>query len=499
MVCPFELNVDESQMLAQAMRLASHPVPWLSMDGTTSGPVNSWFLLCAHWLTRLPLDYHLAHGAAALTLVAILLLCHRTAAKLFDPAAAIAGTVAVAAWLSVNQQPDFLQFASELPSLVLLFAGLAAGVGRDGRAATQWGSLAFAGLCLGLIPWAKLQAAPIAAFAGLWLWIDALRGSPVRRIARAATLAAAAILPSAIMLAWLARTGALEQFQRSYLETGLLYSGSKSFAQSARDLLELFTGRYVSPLALAGVALLAFAIWRAPSAEFRSTLRRRAPALALIGFLVVAAIGACVKPQTQFPHYQFFLVFPTGLLIAAALDLAGAAKLGPIALQSRFGFGAVLVALALGPLLAQAPGFDTVRSTLGILRLDPLTIIQARRAAVVRAAAPDARSLAVWGWEPGLYVSLQLPPSTRHAINHFLLLPGPHRQYLRETFLTDLLIERPEVVVSVTGGFSLMNADDDGRFLELERLLTTNYVLAARERMSDDSVVSVHRRQPAPR
>ena len=39
-----ELNPDESQMLAQAMRFVSHPVPWRDVDGTTSGPLNSLLL-----------------------------------------------------------------------------------------------------------------------------------------------------------------------------------------------------------------------------------------------------------------------------------------------------------------------------------------------------------------------------------------------------------------------------------------------------------------------
>src|SRR5580700_2272527 len=36
-----EINVDESQMLAQGVRYLSHPVPWRDVDGTTSGPLDS--------------------------------------------------------------------------------------------------------------------------------------------------------------------------------------------------------------------------------------------------------------------------------------------------------------------------------------------------------------------------------------------------------------------------------------------------------------------------
>jgi hypothetical protein len=35
---PLELNVDESGLLAQVLRLSVDPVPWRGFDGTTSGP-----------------------------------------------------------------------------------------------------------------------------------------------------------------------------------------------------------------------------------------------------------------------------------------------------------------------------------------------------------------------------------------------------------------------------------------------------------------------------
>ena len=41
---PMELNPDETQMASQAMKYLLDFVPWRSVDGTTSGPLNSWLL-----------------------------------------------------------------------------------------------------------------------------------------------------------------------------------------------------------------------------------------------------------------------------------------------------------------------------------------------------------------------------------------------------------------------------------------------------------------------
>src|SRR5260221_11262387 len=56
---PQELNVDESQMLAQGLRYLSHPIPWRDVDGTTSGPLNS-LLLSVPMLFGAPASYEIS-------------------------------------------------------------------------------------------------------------------------------------------------------------------------------------------------------------------------------------------------------------------------------------------------------------------------------------------------------------------------------------------------------------------------------------------------------
>ena len=46
------------------------------------------------------------------------------------------------------------------------------------------------------------------------------------------------------------------------------------------------------------------------------------------------------------------------------------------------------------------------------------------------------RSLAIWGWQPGVYVITGIPPATRYSDDHFLISPGPVQAY-RGRFLDD--------------------------------------------------------------
>src|SRR3954470_24047703 len=58
-----EYNPDESQLIAGAITLRIDPVPWRSVDGFTSGPLNFYPLLVPR-LFGLPLDYFTARLTA---------------------------------------------------------------------------------------------------------------------------------------------------------------------------------------------------------------------------------------------------------------------------------------------------------------------------------------------------------------------------------------------------------------------------------------------------
>src|SRR2546429_1875317 len=107
-----ELNPDESQMMAQALRLGIDPVPWRGMDGTTSGPVNTWVLFLAHGL-GMPLDYRWVHALAALALAALSVLTYATLRPLAGRAVAAGGGAVAAVALGLAQGANFTPWSSE--------------------------------------------------------------------------------------------------------------------------------------------------------------------------------------------------------------------------------------------------------------------------------------------------------------------------------------------------------------------------------------------------
>jgi hypothetical protein len=62
-----EINVDESQFLAQLLRYKIDPIPWRGVDGGSSGPLNTWVISWAP-IFGLKIDYFAARVTGLLCL-----------------------------------------------------------------------------------------------------------------------------------------------------------------------------------------------------------------------------------------------------------------------------------------------------------------------------------------------------------------------------------------------------------------------------------------------
>ena len=92
------------------------------------------------------------------------------------------------------------------------------------------------------------------------------------------------------------------------------------------------------------------------------------------------------------------------------------------------------------------------------------------------------RSLAIWGWAPGVYVLTGLPPATRDAIGHFAISQGPMQGYFRARFLGDLRKQPPDLFVDAVAPDVYMWrgwTENDGyeSDLRLRKFVDDNYVL----------------------
>lgn len=447
MRCPFQLNVDEGQILAQAMRYETDLTPWRAVDGETGGPILSWVVLAAHKV-GLPYTFCTLHVLAAFCLAVTLLSAFVAIEGLWGEAPALVALAAGTWWLGLVPDADFTHYSSELIPDLLIATGLVALLNARRSESGGGGFAALTGLLLGLVPWAKPQAVPIALVLGLaavlMLGGDPAR-SPRQRGQAVGWLLAGALLPSGLLLAWIHGAGAWDQFWNSYIVANLARAGARPWAVHRANLGRLLFFQEGAPwfldtaLLLLGAACLAGRPgWRALS---------KGPAL-LAAALLAAALFAALRPLTQYSHYEQLCLLP--LLLCAgggAQLLLGRAATAPLP-PNRVALAVLLLALIPLPVtyFFHNEGPRVVRETWNYKRSKAFEA-QAFVDDSVRHFAIDPKSLAVWGWAPFLYVDLGLPPTTRDAGYTSLHDGNPSQAFMRAAFLRDLVASAPQVIV----------------------------------------------------
>lgn len=430
-------NPDESQLIAGALTLHERPVFWRDIDGTTSGPLNLWPLLLPA-AAGLRLDYTAARLVGALVTVLMLAALHAALARRLPEEAARLLVLPAWTFFIFNQDPEIAQYGSELVPALLLAAGAAAVLRSLDGHPRLWCGLT--GLAAGALPFAKLQAAPFTVALLLFTALAHGRTTVGRRALP--WLAAGALLPVALCLGPVALAGAFDDFLVRYLKVNLLgYT-----LEGAR----YFNDAFPTPDLVFGFESFLWPVVGVIAAGLGLVLLRRTrpdiPAVVLSAGLVAAALLAVYLPHKPFAHYFLLLVAPLTLLLGA---LAGPALIGLASAvpARRLLLAALLVAGLCGFSVAHHLRHpDALR---GFVRSRP-PLARELIEAVQRHTRPGD-GLAVWGWQPGLYVFTQTVSATPDLIVFWQIVPSAWRDFYRDRYLRALTGRPPAVFVDTTG------------------------------------------------
>lgn len=320
-----ELNMDESQMLSQAMKFLLDAVPWRSVDGTSSGPLNSFFLSGFLWL-GIPPGYvflHVLATAMASLLVVTAFLSIRTLAT---RRAAAWGVAPMTLCVGFSGNPAFLHYSSELlPALLLALACyflLRWFVGAQKYPEKSRSiCLFFIGASLGSAPWCKLQSAPLSLTLAVaaTIAIFVYRKNSLRW-AELLFLCIGLALPSILMVMVVLRAGVWNDFWTSYVLANLAYAGPFTWARFSRHILLTLRSIEILPL----TSVCAFALLLAGYFAYRKPRRvRPGQHQAVIVFFALfsaVSLASVARPAYFFPHYILFLLFPLSCLAAILIS-----------------------------------------------------------------------------------------------------------------------------------------------------------------------------------
>jgi hypothetical protein len=488
------LNPDEAQFLAGAIKLRSNMNTWLSVDLMTSGPLNAIPLMWP-FLLGLNTGFAVAHiTAVALLGLTWLFLLWALQFAPRDVRILLGGATILL--LAGAGHTDFLQFASELvPSLLLMFSAAIA-LTAVARRTGLYGILA-AGFCLGAVPFAKLQATPIAVTIGLTLLVLTFRKQP-RPWRSVPLLVASACVPGVLILTPLNIANGISDFWISYIYGGLLYTqGTWDKAQQwgvvppqivalasllKTDRLLKFYFILLGAVSIAALGAVAIAAVRPKNAWSQRKILFSADSQRCAVSAVILASGllAAAAPARPYEHYAFFVIWPAALFTGSVWSLARSG--GEISSTAAMRLSAVL-----GVLLVVATGaaasFEN-RSKVKEYQVfsDPGgTFLPV---SLLPTGHGEAGRALIWGYMPELYVWSGWTSATRDQISYLEIWPSQTRDYYRERTISDLRASPPDYVIDAVGRgeVSFFNPKTDGisSFPELAQFVSDNYTLVSR-------------------
>lgn len=483
---PHQINPDESQMLSQGMKFLIDPVPWRGVDGTSGGPLNSYFISLFLLLGIKP-GYILIHALADVLVCAQISIVYLTLVRISSRTWAMWGILPMVLGLAHTSDLNFLHYSSELlPTLLLvvgfhLFVVLVQGQ-REGGTSPQSVLLLLCGLAIGMTPWCKLQALPMAAvlIAAVSAHVFFSNGRRAVAFSHLCKFWLAASFPSVLILAIVAWGGALKDFWYSYILGNMAYAGPLVMRQMFVGIvwaLLLPEIKFLAGILLLGLLLRLVVGGRQESLEIRTQQNWITGTATCLFF---SALFAVCRPGYAFAHYAIFL-FPSMTYLVVIL-ISRLSPLGKERSKRRMRIALQVSAFGVAVLVASFMG-DRIRMLREIAQ--PAPNASERIAAEIRNLEMNrpVKSMAIWGWEPGVYVLTGIPPATRDAIGHFVISLGPAHPYFRQRFLGDMQKANPDLFVDAVakGAFLWTWTEKDGYESdpELKKYIDEHYLLVS--------------------
>ncbi|GAB2547588.1 hypothetical protein GCM10027085_43450 [Spirosoma aerophilum] len=492
------LNVDETQMIAEALTLLQDPVYWRSVDGTTIGPLNSYLLAwpgLLHW----PITYVTCRLTATCLVGLTSWLLFAAMRELLSPLASRVSLLVLMLFLWFTTYFDYLHCSSELPALPILAYCWRILVRLYKRPASFTGQhmvwLITGGLA-GLIPFIKLQAVPSIAIIVTALLVNLTARRETKRYLPTAKkalrwLLIGGLLPSLLIIGLCTLWGVSERMYVFYFKSNLL-----NYREYYKDLYPntqlplweklarlpgFFTaeptfGHYVWLFLLATSLAIGGRIYR----------RKRLPAGQQwllgwsLGWLAMACYSVAM-PATEYGHHLWLVLLPlTWLLSVATQELLTS---WPILRVNRLRLAALTIVPSLIQLSAvQHAGLQKAHYYLYCLAHPQAVEVNPVSSAISAWALPGDR-LVIWGWQNRYHVDTQLPQGTSENTSFRSMYPHSLRPAYQHKYLKDIMTSRPTFFLDATGPNSLFMSDTARyrfeQFPPLARYIVRHYRLVS--------------------
>lgn len=463
------LNADEALFISGAMKLLKDPVFWRSLQTGSSGPLNI-YPLTVPALFGLRLEYATSRLIGLFLITTPVICLYYSLRYLYGNAIARLSAIPVVTCIALMTFYNYIHYSGEHVSIAILSIALLMLCRYYSKGLNSNNGLIFSfGFTIGLIPYAKLQAVPVAFLLScIFLHITWVKNKTRHRFLRSLFIfLAGAMLFSGLVMLYLAIFSLQDVFWGTYIQGNLFYlnlNSSKSFFEKFLTYLP-----YITQIAdtnvlflLTGITLifgLPFLIGR----RNYTLLSKVQPDTFIfvyysLAFLIASGYSA-VEPGRGSSHHLLFLLIPSGFLIGVFLgEFWKVLQIQESIIRRSLKFSLVIVIVT--AIFFRIREGNPYIAHSRFLATNYLSLVV--KAILKHASAGD--SLAVWGCAPELYVDTGLVQATKVGNLYYEIEPNPRQQYLLKQFADDFLNSGANIFVDAVapGMFYFKNRETQG-------------------------------------
>lgn len=469
-VFPRPINPDEASFITAAITLWHDPVFWRSICVGTSGPLVSYLLLLPR-LAGCPFSYAAARVVGLLTTTGAIFFLYLAVRQVLRRPLARLAIVPTTVFFALTIRSDFVHYSGELCPLLLLSVALFC-LAKLWQSATQKvGLVLVIGLITGAVPFAKLQAAPLALIIGLTALMIVLRHSPNAKttVRNCALIILGGLTPLLAVLVLTLSTGCFEVFKHSYLLANLNYAGQgRSFGQSVSSFPEFFSHGELLTLCLKCEGILGIVVLigtalitrqKTSQAEFTWVSSQEKQLLTFILIVSGVTLYSVLAPGRHFPHYLQFLLIPGVLWLATCLLYLDRGLRSLNLQKSQLATSSCVVLATTFIALPAVIAANGIARPIGHMQQFLSPPVPPPIIAVKQIALPG-QPIAVWGWMGELFVETGMWKATRDTILEYSVsgddrsseetIPDYKKivpQFFQDLFLDDLRRSNPPIFV----------------------------------------------------
>lgn len=453
-------NIDENTWIAIAKILEVDARYWVSADGYTGGPLVPLTLLSFN-IFGLPIDSGSLKIMSALIISVSIGFTFLFLANLVRSGLARLAILPLVVAFAMTDYYDMIAYNSEhivifLLSLSLVFFAQL----LKKRAGKYLIYVIILGVLLGLVPFAKLQGAPIALFIGILSCIICFKEFGLRTLL---ILVSSSLVPTIFILLSVWIYGGIQDFWTSYIEGNLVYATrNPTLGNPLGEKLKLLFDLLFHPPTLkfflyySLTSILICIMWVISFGK-KLDFKEKAKFLTSLAMVVVSAY-CVVVPNNPFHHYMLLVLIPLTIATAAGLNSIVSILELEISLQKDLKIFEIL-----RPLFAS---LFIITSSLFYFQqhfsYQPNYLDFASRnksgyshypeiADVLKQYKYPGARMAIWGWSCELYEDTGLLMGTRYTGAQGILEGGVMGDYFSANFLSDLKINSPIVFIEMIG------------------------------------------------